>query len=114
MGESASAAPVREAIAGADVVVLAVWFDTIKELMAEDAELLVGKVVVEPSNPMGFDENGQPFRTLPEDQSQASIIASMLPAGARYVKAFGSLGADSLAGGEPQASPCSAVLCDRR
>ena len=97
LGESASAAPVREAIEAADVVVFAVWFDTIKDLIAANADLLAGKVVVDPSNPMGFDENGQPFRTLPDNQSQASIIASMLPAEAHYVKAFGSLGAESLA-----------------
>jgi hypothetical protein len=96
LGELASAAPVREAIQAADAVVFAVWFDTIKELLAQDGDLLDGKVVVDPSNPMGFDENGQPFRTLPDDESQGSIVAALLPAGAHYVKAFGSLGADSL------------------
>ncbi len=109
LGQSASAAPVREAIEVADVVVFAVWFDTIKDLIAADADLLAGKIVVDPSNPMGFDENGQPFRTLPDDQSQASIIASMLPAEAHYVKAFGSLGADSLAQ-EANREPRLAVL----
>jgi hypothetical protein len=36
-------------------------------------------------------------RTLPENQSAGSVVAAMLPAGAHYVKAFGTLGADSLA-----------------
>src|SRR5918994_6863516 len=57
VGESASAAPVREAIEAADVVVLAVWLDTIKELIAKHADVLDGKVVVDPSNPVGYDQN---------------------------------------------------------
>jgi predicted dinucleotide-binding enzyme len=105
----ASAAPVRQAIQAADVVVFAVWFDTIKELLAQDGDLLDGKLVVDPSNPMGFDDKGQPFRTLPDDQSQASIVAALLPSGAHYVKAFGSLGADSLAH-EANRKPRRAVL----
>src|SRR5204863_1515109 len=70
---------------------------TIKELAAKDADLLEGKVVVDPSNPIGVDENGQMTRTLPDDQSAGSVVAAMLPAGAHYVKAFGTLGADALA-----------------
>jgi predicted dinucleotide-binding enzyme len=97
LGELARAASVEEAIAEADAVAFAVWLDTIKELTAKDADLLEGKVVVDPSNPIGVDENGEMTRTLPEDQSAGSVVAAMLPTGAHYVKAFGSLGADSLA-----------------
>ena len=97
LGDLARAASVEEAIAEADAVVFAVWLDTIKELAAKDAELLKGKVVVDPSNPIGVDETGQMTRTLPEDQSAGSVVAALLPAGAHYVKAFGTLGADSLA-----------------
>ena len=66
-------------------------------MLPQQGSRLEGKVVIDPSNPLGFDENGQFFRTIPDDQSQASIVAGLLPAGARYVKAFGTLGADSLA-----------------
>ena len=59
--------------------------------------LLDGKVVVDPSNPLGFDATGQMIRTLPDDQSAGAIVAALLPAAAHYVKAFGTLGADSLA-----------------
>src|SRR2546421_10820328 len=55
------------------------------------------KVVVDPSNPIGVDENGEMTRTLPDDQSAGALVAAMLPTSAHYVKAFGSLGADSLA-----------------
>jgi predicted dinucleotide-binding enzyme len=97
LGDLARAASVEEAIAQADAVVFAVWLDTIKELAAKDAELLEGKVVVDPSNPIGVDENGQMTRTLPDGQSAGSVVAALLPAGAHYVKAFGTLSADSLA-----------------
>jgi predicted dinucleotide-binding enzyme len=105
LGELAHAASVEEAIADADAVVFAVWLDTSKELIAKDARLLENKVVVDPSNPLGFDEKGQMIRTLPEGESAGSVVASMLPASAHYVKAFGTLGADALASGanrEPQ------------
>jgi len=97
LGPLARAASVGDAIADADVVVFAVWLDTIKELIAKDAHLLDGKVVVDPSNPLGFDESGRMIRTLPEGQSSGSVVAALLPAGVHYVKAFGTLVADALA-----------------
>ena len=98
LGPNASAAPVEDAIAGADVVVLATWLAQTKEYVPALASLLEDKVVVDPSNPIGF-ENGQMFRTLPEGESSGSVVAGLLPASAYYVKAFGTLGADQLATG---------------
>src|SRR6185436_10560243 len=63
LGELARATSVEDAIEGADAVVFAVWLDTTKELIASDARLLENKVVVDPSNPLGFDESGQMTRT---------------------------------------------------
>ena len=97
LGPNASAASVEEAIAGADVVVLATWLDQNRELVPARTRLLEDKVVVDPSNPIGFDENGQMFRTLPQRESAGSIVAGLLPESAHYVKAFGTLGADQLA-----------------
>jgi 8-hydroxy-5-deazaflavin:NADPH oxidoreductase len=99
LGSNASAASVEDAIAGTDVVVLAIWLDQSRELLPQFAEGLENKIVVDPSNPIGFDENGQFIRTLPEGQSSGSVIAGLLPARAHYVKAFGSLGAEQLATG---------------
>src|SRR6185437_12275034 len=99
LGPNASAASVEEAIAGADVVVLATWLAQTKELVPAQARLLENKVVVDPSNPIGFDENGQMIRTLPKGESSGSVVAGLVPAGAHYVKAFGTLGADQLATG---------------
>jgi 8-hydroxy-5-deazaflavin:NADPH oxidoreductase len=93
LGSNASVASVEDAIAGAHVVVLAIWLDQSRELLPQFAEGLENKIVVDPSNPIGFDENGQMFRTLPEGQSSGSVVSGLLPASAHYVKAFGSLGA---------------------
>ena len=99
----------EDAIAGADAVVFALWLDTIKELTARYGRLLERKVVVDPSNPLRFDDKRQMIRTLPDDRSSGSIIAALLPASAHYVKAFGTLTADSLAS-SPNREPRPAVL----
>jgi 8-hydroxy-5-deazaflavin:NADPH oxidoreductase len=96
LGPNASAASVEDAIAGADVVVLATWLEQTRELVPARTRLFDDKVVVDPSNPIGF-ENGQMIRTLPEGESSGSVVAGLLPTGAHYVKAFGTLGADQLA-----------------
>ena len=96
LGPLASAASVGDAIDRSDAVVFAVWLDTLKSVVAEHAPRLDGKVVVDPTNPIGFDD-GQMIRTLPDDQSSSSVVAGLLPAAAHYVKAFGSLGATQLA-----------------
>jgi predicted dinucleotide-binding enzyme len=105
LGPAVEAALVEDALEVADAVVLALWLDQLKEFIPDQARLLEDKVVVDPSNPIGFDESGQMFRTLPDGQSSGSIVAGLLPASAHYVKAFGTLAADSLASSanrEPQ------------
>ena len=97
LGPNARATSVEDATAAIDAIVLALWLDDLREVIPQEAHLLDGKVVVDPSNPVGFDGNGQIFRTLPDEQSAGSIVAALLPAGAHYVKAFGTLAADSLA-----------------
>jgi len=97
LGPLARATSVEDAIDGADAVVLAVWLDAIRELIPEYERLLKDKVVIDPSNPIGFDASGQVMRTLPDGESAGSVVAALLPAGAHYVKAFGTLGADALA-----------------
>ncbi len=99
LGGTVSAAPIPQAIANADVVVFAVWFDTIKELISEHKQLLQGKVVVDPSNPIKPAEGSGFVRTLPDGVSSGSVIAAMLPTGSHFVKAFGTLAADALADG---------------
>ena len=92
LGPKASAASVEDAIAGADTVVLATWLDQTKEYLPGAATLLEGKIVIDPSNPIGFEKE-QMIRTLPAGQTSGSVVAGLLPASAHFVKAFGSLGA---------------------
>jgi predicted dinucleotide-binding enzyme len=106
LGPLARAASVEDAIADAEAVVFAVWLDTTRELIAKHASLLENKVVVDPSNPIGVDADGQMSRTLTDDQSAGALVAALLPASAHYVKAFGTLSAPALASGanrEPRA-----------
>lgn len=109
LGPRARAASVEDAIAAADAVVFALWLDDMKDVIAKHESLLDGKVVVDPSNPLGFDAAGQIIRTLPDGQSAGSIVASLLPASAHYVKAFGTLAAEALAGSANR-TPQPAVL----
>jgi 8-hydroxy-5-deazaflavin:NADPH oxidoreductase len=95
LGELASAASVADAIAQADVVVPALLLDVARELVPRYADALEGKVIVDPTNPIGIDDAGNLYRTLPEDESAASVVAGLLPAGAHYAKAFGTLLATS-------------------
>ena len=96
LGELASAASVADAIAQADIVVLAVFLDVARELIPRYAGALEGKIVIDPTNPLAVDDAGNLYRTLPEDQSAASVLVRLLPVGAHYAKAFGTLLATSL------------------
>src|SRR5258705_429959 len=88
LGDLASSAEVGDAISRSDVVVLAVYFDVIKFFIPEFGEKLVGKIVVDPSNPLGPDGKGGFKKITPADQSSGQIIAHMLPNGAKFVKAM--------------------------
>src|SRR5580704_275646 len=55
LGPRANALPIAEAVKAADIVVLAIWFDAIKELLANERKALSGKIVVDPSNPIASD-----------------------------------------------------------
>ena len=109
LGDLATSAEVNEAIAQSDVVLLALYLDVTKFFIPEFGKKLVGKIVVDPSNPVGPDGKGGIKRTLPADQSSGQIIAQMLPNGTKFVKAFGTLSADSLASAARRA-PERAVL----
>jgi 8-hydroxy-5-deazaflavin:NADPH oxidoreductase len=113
LGDLATPASVRDAIAAGDVVVLAIWLDQSKKLVPTIADLLAGKVVVDPSNPIGFDDDGKPVRTLPDGVSAGSVVAGLVPAGARCVKAFGR---SALSHSPPRSIVLlgASSLCDRR
>jgi len=88
------AADNRDALHGADALVLALRFTVLKGVIDEIADELTDKLVVVPSNPFGIDAKGNVSRILPKGQSSGEVVAGWLPEGARLVMAFGSLSAD--------------------
>lgn len=109
LGSLAKAAEVASAIKEADIIVLAVWFSTIQELLKQYATELQGKIVIDPSNPIAPDGNGGFKKIIGAEESAGQIIAAQLPKDARLVKALGTLGAGSLASAAFQ-NPEAAVL----
>jgi NADPH-dependent F420 reductase len=84
-----------KAVSG-DIVVLAVPYPALNDILAERGEQLAGKVVVDITNPLNF----QTFDslTVPADGSAAAEIAAALPQ-SRVVKAFNTNFAATLASG---------------
>ena len=105
LGDLAFATSVADAIDAADVVVFAVWLDVMQQLVDEHRARLVGKIVVDPSNPIAPDGNGGFVKIIDESASSGRLIADALPDGAAFVKAFGSLSAGSLAEAAHQDPP---------
>ena len=86
----AEAVSVDEAVQRADVLVIAVWLDDFEQFIAQYGGRLAGKVI-------------------DEQESSGQILAGLLPAGTRLVKAFGTLSAPSLSAATRQ-EPDRAVL----
>jgi predicted dinucleotide-binding enzyme len=59
-------------------------------------ERLAGKVIVDPTNPIGPDGHGGIRKVIDEQESSGQILVGLLPAEARLVKAFGMLSAPTL------------------
>jgi predicted dinucleotide-binding enzyme len=87
---------IDEAVDRAGVLVIALWLDAFEQVIAQYGERLAGKVIVDPSNPVGPDGSGSYHKVIGEQESSGQILAGLLPAGARLVKAFGTLSAPTL------------------
>jgi hypothetical protein len=84
----------RDALNGADAVVLALRFTVLKSVIDEIADPLTDTLVVVPSNPVGIDAEGNLSRLLPKGQSSGEVVTGWLPARARLAMAFGTMSAD--------------------
>ena len=93
----AEAVSTDEAVDRADVLLLALWLDADRQVIAEYGQRLAGKIIVDPSNAVGPDGKGGYRKVIGEQESSGQILAGLLPAGTRVVKAFGTLSAPSLA-----------------
>lgn len=97
LGSLAQPATIADAINQADIIVVAIYFDPIKEFFKTYAKELEGKIIVDPSNPIAPDENGGFKKIIGENESAGQILAALLPNDAKLAKALGTLGAASLA-----------------
>jgi len=97
LGQLARPMEIAAAIKEADIVVLAIWFDAIKELLNKYATELEGKIIIDPSNPIAPDDKGGFKKIIGERESAGEILSSFLPKDAKLVKALGTLSAASLA-----------------
>jgi 8-hydroxy-5-deazaflavin:NADPH oxidoreductase len=96
LGPLAKAAEVSAAIAEAEIVVLSVWFSTIKELLEKYSRELEGKIVIDPSNPIAPDNKGGFKKIIGAQESAGQINARLLPKRTKFAKALGTLGVASL------------------
>ena len=84
----------RDALQGAEAVVLALRFTALQSVIDEIADSLGDTLLVVPSNPLSTDAQGHVVRVLAEDQSSGDVVAGWLPAHAHFAMAFGTMSAD--------------------
>jgi predicted dinucleotide-binding enzyme len=90
-----------------DIVVLALPYPAVSGVLAERADQLAGKVVVDITNPVNFET----FDSLvvPADSSAAAQIAAALPT-ARVLKAFNTNFGATLVAGTVAAQPTTVLI----
>ncbi|WP_109473125.1 NADPH-dependent F420 reductase [Ornithinimicrobium cavernae] len=90
-----------------DIVVLAVPYPAVDEVLAQRAGQLDGKIVVDITNPLNFET----FDSLvvPADGSAAQVIAGKLP-DSRVLKAFNTTFAATLASGAVGPLPTTVLI----
>jgi predicted dinucleotide-binding enzyme len=86
------------AIKEADVIIPTIYFNSLKEFFQTYAVELEGKIIVDVSNPIAPDGNGGFKKIVGEHESAGQILSNLIPKSAKLIKAFGTLGAGSLAG----------------
>lgn len=109
LGDLAQPLEIGNAIREADIIVMAIWFNAIKEVFYQYEALFQNKIIIDPSNPIAPNDKGGFDKIIGENESAGLINASMLPNGAKLAKALGTLGAASLANAANQ-KPEPAVL----
>jgi 8-hydroxy-5-deazaflavin:NADPH oxidoreductase len=90
-----------------DIVVLALWYGTNKEVAKQLGKRLEGKVVVDIANPLNSTYDG--LATAP-DSSSAEEVAKAATPGAKVVKAFNTTYAGTLLEGEVDGQPLDVFI----
>jgi predicted dinucleotide-binding enzyme len=104
--ELLSSSDTNQAVTG-DIVVLAVPYPSVAQVIAERGAQLAGKIVVDITNPLNFETFDS--LTVPAGSSAAAEIAAALPE-SRVVKAFNTNFAGTLAIGTVGGQPTTVLL----
>jgi predicted dinucleotide-binding enzyme len=99
------AATIGDPLAG-DVVVLAVWYQALDDVLARYGDQLAGKVVVDISNPV----DPQTFQPLTVEAGSAAQEIAQKASGAKVVKAFNTTFAGTLVAGEVAGQPLDVIV----
>ena len=105
-GGSASAAGQADAVAGADIVVLAVPWYAVEEVVADIGDLS-GKIVIDPTNPRMVGDDG--LRDFAVDPSNAEWIQRWAPQ-SRVVKAFNTMGWETMVDPDSTGGPVTVPI----
>jgi NADPH-dependent F420 reductase len=90
-----------------EIVILAVPYPGVQEVLAQRADQLAGKIIVDITNPLNFETFDS--LTVPADSSAAAEIQAALP-NSRVVKAFNTTFAATLASGEIGGQPTTVLI----
>lgn len=105
-GNGATAGDVKAAAAASDVLVLAVPWAAVPEVLANAGDLK-GKILIDATNALRWNDGPEPAVT---DTSAAHKVAEMA-AGARVVKAFNTLGAEHILNPVVGGHPADVFIC---
>ena len=97
LGGGATAAATGSAPAG-DIVIVAVPYASVVQVVSQYGDALAGKIIVDISNPFNPSGTGLAY---PDDTSIAQQVAKAAPASAHVVKAFNTIFGNVLAQGRP-------------
>lgn len=96
LGTLAVVKETSDAIIDADVIIPAIYFNSLKEFFQTYSTELQGKIIVDVSNPIAPDGKGGFKKIIGEQDSAAKILSDLIPRSSKLIKAFGTLGAGSL------------------
>lgn len=96
LGNLATTKEIGDAIKEAEVIIPAIYFNTLKEFFQTYSKELDEKIIVDVSNPIAPDGNGSFKKIIGENESAGKILSDLIPKNAKLIKAFGTLGVGSL------------------
>lgn len=96
LGNLAAAEETAAAIKAADIIIPAIYFNSLKEFFQTYSTELEGKTIIDVSNPIAPDGKGGFRKIIGPDESAGKILSGLIPKNAKLVKTFGTLGAASL------------------